>query len=269
MKNDIKESIMSTIKVVNKDEKERQDLNILMDSSDTLFPKSKKQTSQKIKTISEWNNRDMSIYIKQKYKDMGINIDSKLLSLTLNMPKLLDLISQSVGFVDPIVFKSYVDFIFSSFKEEVYKKIYIKDSNNLLNPKSLFDVKFMHQFIEVFNYKDSESSKNNSIKDSIKKSSEKGVKNFILDYGIVIPLNWVYYTDKDNLNLYARKIAKEMVNMSNEEREKAIEKTESNSPYPKKFKIVDFEKITKVISSKIKKDVIINNVIFTTDEVLF
>ncbi|HUU86590.1 MAG TPA: hypothetical protein VMX17_02405 [Candidatus Glassbacteria bacterium] len=198
--------------------------------------------------LSDWKNSDFTIYFIQQFRK-SINEEWSVdrVAMILYFGRIFDKISEVFGFCDNIVLKDYVDFFLKEWAMYYWKK---KGNFTLWY---LRDDKPLKDFIGKYDYNDSfnkyvvsknSHKKNESKKEISKKKIEQcylaGGESLILEYGLLIPVNWLVkyknYTI-EQANSYI--IGAFGFFYSNSNWSKVVSKTEFFNPYPESFVIRD------------------------------
>lgn len=232
----------------------------------TISTYKKKSTGNKYadKEIHQWNNRDFSLYLYDKLDKLSIPLNfKKVLYTTLHIPELTSLLKDANGYCDSLFLKNYIDYLFNNYKDNVIGSLIESDGRYVVNPKSLFNENFALSFIESYNHKNFSLDTKKNIYTDIIKSYELGVVRFILDFGIIIPINYVKSLDNIDVNLYSKEIIKELIKAKEPILNRILLKTEEMSPYPKGFSFQNYNKILEIVSKKRKVDLELKNILFT------
>jgi len=209
--------------------------------------------------IVEWTNRDFAIYMKHKYYERyKENWDSNVINITVYIDKIKDEVENIYGHCDNIIMRDYIVFFFDRWAD-YFKN---KNKNKLLYKKNFKSEDVLKDFVEHYDYKGSvdkilnkekefctEDKFNNEV---MEKSYLLGDSNFVLEYGIILSVNWLIlirgYGLKDAVNyvanafykLYKKKVAK-----------KVLSNTKNFCPYPNWFIFKNYDIIIEVLNKKV------------------
>lgn len=218
---------------------EKSDLISIIDSAnEEINAILNKYGEMKNSKVLKWKYIDLYRYILKKYKDKIMTTPKSGYAISM-LKQINDGIKDFVGYSDPLVLKSYIDY---------YVKYFCRGNLNLryLKNDSVFA-----KFADNFSYEDIivkhiESSKkfkkennnnlnNKNIIDSMKKAYLVDENLFLERYGIVLCVNYllkfVGMDKKDIVSFLAEKLLKNKCNI-----DKVLLSTEKNNPYPVNMK---------------------------------
>ena len=211
--------------------------------------------------LSEWKNSDFTIYFIQQFKK---NIDDEWtgsrVAMILFFGRIFDRVADILGFCDNIVLKDYIDFFIKEWGMYYWKK---KGNFTLWYLK---DDRPIRAFVEKYDYNDSFNkfmAEKSGYKSKIKERKEispkdieqyylAGGENLILEYGMLIPLNWLIVCRDylvEHANLHITGAFGSLYQRGNYQ--SVIDKTESLNPYPDSFVIKDCDTIFKKLSIEV------------------
>jgi len=204
--------------------------------------------------LIDWKNSDFTIYFIQQFrKSIDEEWSGNRVSMILYFGRIIDKVSEVLGFCDNIVLKDYIDFFLKEWGMYYWKK---KGNFTLWY---LRDDRPLKDFVGKYDYNDSFNKyiasksphkKNESKKEISKKEIEQcylaGGENLILEYGLLIPLNWLvkyknYSIEQSNSYIIG---AFGFLYLNNSW-DKVISKTEFFNPYPESFTIRDCDIVFK------------------------
>lgn len=200
------------------------------------------------RTLDKWVVGNFVSYMQSRYKehfrmDWGLRFSSSCNEVT----KLKDSIVDMFGFCDNIILKDYVDYFFDQ-----HIDYYMKTNVH-------FYISFMRQtmplerFYESYSYKDSVDKGESNIvfekrtkkgdveEGSLEASYVLGLDRLLMDFGVVVAVNWLHMEKKKSKRDIARQvmtyveIIKRKGSMGDLERV-----TAKFSPYPDDFEIKNF-----------------------------
>jgi len=188
--------------------------------------------------LLEWKNNDFSMYMSQiyikKYNDVW---QFSLINITMYLDKIKDKLDGVLGFCDNITFKDYIDYFFSVWADD-YKK-------GMLTLKSFIYSTPIRAFASQYNYRERVKEYNQlheqSAKSAIFVSNKRlreafllGSEHFVLEYGLILPINWLVVCDDRELKEAANYVAKAMYSLYQKGRiDDVFTATKKYSPYPK------------------------------------
>jgi len=209
--------------------------------------------------ILEWRHSDFVIYIKNKFNEkIDPTWDCDKIAMVLYFGSIKDKISEVVSFCDNIVIKDYVDFFIDNWAEYYWKEkgnFTLWYMNNDLPLKAFFkgydyNESFRNYFSDVETKKEDKKEINSKEIENHYYASGEGL---ILEYGLLIPLNWLVEYKKrsiDHAILYIIGAFGSLCSSGNWR--EVIHKTESFNPYPDKFIIRDCDEIFEKLNLNIK-----------------
>jgi hypothetical protein len=222
------------------------------------FKKIKKHNNEKNKTLLNWNNKDFALYILDSFKKKySKELDFKILGVTLYICNIQSELVRLIGFCDNVVLKDYIDFYFDRWCSNMMP-------NNEFYINSLKNEKCIKDFGKNYNYRENINSKNIVEKDHKKEidlSLQISLENLVLDYGIIISINYLILKKEDPKSAM-RKVSEILIKHKNNLKV-ILSKTKELSPYPEKLKFKKYKEylaiISKLIDSKIEDDVLFTN----------
>jgi hypothetical protein len=261
MKNLIKEALTS------KPQSQPQDLKVKEDVVDLSKFNTGKRDIYKIKSkLNSWTNKDFAYYmIRTVYKHFNKpwNITSMHLQRTV-IDGIKDELLKVFGYNDNSLLKKYLDFFF-----ENHLKLYCKEDREdegkmFLNPKCFTFDKPMEEFyqrhIESIDgmkmQEDSVPIEENVSSDGISRSWKLGPKSLLLDYGLVVFLNWSVIKEKQDINEMG-KFVLSFILENPASIPSIVNKTNSLSPYPVDLKIGK-KHLDKIINLLTRKNIYLN-----------
>lgn len=205
--------------------------------------------------LSEWKNSDFTIYFIQQFKkNVNNEWTGSRVAMILFFGKIFDRVAEILGFCDNIVLRDYIDFFIKEWGMYYWKR---KGNFTLWYLK---DDRPIRAFVEKYDYSDSFNkfmAEKNGCQSKIKERKEisqknieqyylAGGENLILEYGMLIPLNWLitcknYSIEHANLHIMGAFGSLH----SRGKHQSVINKTESLNPYPDSFVIKDCDMIFK------------------------
>jgi len=216
-------------------------------------------THAQLDDVTNWTNKDFSFYIKKIYlKRYNEDWIPTVLNLQVYMNRVKEDLQNVLGFCDNIAFKDYVDYLFGNWLDSVREK-----SKGDVYISALRDEKAMVDFVSSYDYPqrvkfylkktDDSSSKNESpAMMEMEQSYLLGIENLVMEYGIVLSVNFLHFYHDFGVREAANSVAKAFfVLYSKGKWEKAKEATVKNSPYPNWFKFKKYEAILDAINKKI------------------
>jgi hypothetical protein len=225
------------------------------DASPIVYKNIKKSSWEiKSENISEWTNRDFSIYMYKQYRDRyGIGWDFNHYSVITYPDGVKEEIRQTLGFCDNIVFKDYIDYFFMKWLD-IYKiqkgvKFWLRSLKNS-DP--------INDFCSKYDY-------NRSIKNREQVSVNKevienkdietyyllGIESLILKFGIINAINYLIINKNISKEKALDKMAFYLVKLyNNKQIDKVIEITNKSGPYVDKCVFRDYKEIFLAIKEK-------------------
>ncbi len=205
------------------------------------IPKPKKY--RKIRDdLLEWKNNDFALYISKKYISEYHDVwQFPLMSITMYLDRIKDKIDNVLGFCDNITFKDYVDYFFKNWSDD-YKN---KHKTAMLTLKSFTYSAPIKGFVSQYHYRDRVKAYNKehdkTVKSAVFVNNKRlreafllGAEHFVLEYGLVLPVNWMVVCDDRELKEAANYIAKAMYSLYQKGRlEEIFIATKKYAPYPK------------------------------------
>lgn len=266
----IKETPDKSVQTKRKEKRKVKDLDVygggtrVVDLKDFRFPK---KDTWRIRTdVFQWNNRDIAIYINEKYyKKFDKKWEVSLVGVTTQANRIKKVIFDILGFCDTIVVKDYLDYFFQFW---VDFKVIGKEKNLYFN--SLLDKDCVTEFLSNYNYADrikfytsggdsDYHGKMPSVKyEDIEQSYYLGIDSLVVDYGIIIAMNFLLKQGKDmdsSLKLVLGAIKRVF---RDSDSSVLLDITNSYSPYSDKMIFKDHEKISKLVRNKFGKEVEFN-----------
>lgn len=198
--------------------------------------------------LLEWKNNDFAMYFINLFrKKVYQNWEIQTLGATLYMGQIKESISSALGFCDNIVLKDYMDFFVDNWGKFYYKKTSnfyvgsmkddapIKDFVSKYDYKSSFN-RIMSQVKQVDVIPDRKSISTSDI-DPVFLS---GGDNMVLEYGLLLPVNWLIkvkkYSEEKAINYVASAFKRVY---TNGDWMKIVKRTNDLSPYPDWFQVKD------------------------------
>ena len=204
--------------------------------------------------LFDWKNSDFTIYFIQQFKKI-INEEwtGDRVAMILYFGRIIDKISEVLGFCDNIVLKDYIDFFLKEWAMYYWKKKgnftlwYLRDDRPLKDFVGKYDYNdSFNKYIASKSPSEKNESKKEISKNGIEQCYLAGGENLILEYGLLIPLNWLviyknYSIEQSNLYVVG---AFDFL-YSNNNWSKVFSTTEFFNPYPESFTIRDCDIIFK------------------------
>jgi hypothetical protein len=213
--------------------------------------------------LSEWKNSDFTIYFIQQFrKNIDEEWNGSRVAMILYFGKIFDKVAETLGFCDNIVLRDYIDFFIKEWGMYYWKK---KGNFTLWYLK---DDRPIRAFVEKYDYNDSFNkfmaeknghkieNKKRDKKEISKKRIEQyylaGGENLILEYGLLVPLNWLITCKNysiEHANLHIMGAFGSLYSRGNYQ--SVINETESLNPYPDSFVIKDCDIIFKKLNIEV------------------
>jgi len=207
--------------------------------------------------LSEWKNSDFTIYFIQQFRK---NIDEEWtcgkVSMILFFGRIFDSVAEILGFCDNIVLRDYVDFFIKEWGMYYWKKKgnftlwYLKDDRPIkaFVEKYDYNVSFNNFMNEKNKHKivSTDQERKEISKKRIEQYYLAGGENLILEYGLLISLNWLVICKNysiEHANLHIMGAFSSFHLRGNYQ--SIIDKTESLNPYPDSFVIKDCDIVLK------------------------
>jgi len=225
------------------------------------FNREKRKYNLRVNVL-EWTNRDFAIYMKIKYKekykeDWQLNV----INITLYFDKIKDEVLKIYGHCDNVIMRDYINFFFSRWSN-YFKN---KSKDKILYKKAFKNHEPLKDFVNCHDYKASiqkilkKDKKDNSQKEINDEMMEKsyllGDSNFILEYGLILTVNWLIvkraYDIKKAVNYVANafyKLHKKHISQY------ALNNTKKYEPYPDWFLFKKYNIILQVLNEKVKSN---------------
>lgn len=218
--------------------------------------------------VADWNSLDFGLYLsKVYYKKFTTRIGLYTRACESEMLILKDCLLEQLGEVDNFILKSYIDFYFESgYPEDSIRKYGSFYINNMRNPSII--LKFKKNYVKPDNKVISNLKKEDSL--SVKESDLEtsyylGNENLVLQYGIIIPINWLVMKKNYNIKEAIELISKAYISLIKKNlKDKVIEMTEKYSPYPSWLFYNDCENLLKHIEN-VTNDKLKIQIIFQDD----
>jgi len=246
-----KKDILSTLAEVEK-------LNIYGDikAKEIDFKDIKGKTNSGKKDLQDWNNRDFAIYLLDSFKNKYSRDHKCLLTgTTLYMPRVQSEISKAVGFCDNIVFKDYIDFYYDKWASKFLQK------SNEFFVNTLKEESVLRDFAKNYSYRENIINDKQSLVQELESSYKISLENFVLDYGIIVSINWLIknnHDSKDAMRSVCNVILKNIDLIDS-----ILLKTKKLSPYPESLKFKKYKEYLDIVSKKIERK-IDHDVMFTS-----
>lgn len=161
------------------------------------------KTKYKVKEdLNLWTSKDFVYYMSDKYEKKyghcwkGISY----IGVTTFIPRIRDMIRDSLGICDNIVMKDFIDYYFNNWMQDSYQKEwFLRNMTNNTEP--------ILKFSTSYNYKDSISknikTENKEVKTDISLLNENeleisyllGIDNLLNKYGIIVTINFCLKKD--------------------------------------------------------------------------
>jgi hypothetical protein len=221
--------------------------------------------NQKVKTplktkenLIDWNNRDFAIYIKEKNEaKFGAYWDLNFVGVVTYVNRIKEKILSLFGFCDNLVFRDYIDFYFERWAS-YYRE---KNRDKIAYLKPMLHDHIVASFIDGYDYnrriKETSFGKKKEIpltneqfvgklKENLYKSYLLGLNSFLLEYGFVVPVNWLIVEKKmeykkaiDCISVVLDKVNRSSIF------NKIVESTNNYSPYPEWFPFKNIYELNK------------------------
>ena len=230
---------------------------------DISFSDIKKNVSWTIRDdILDWRNSDFVIYIQNKFNE---KIDSTWecdkVAMVLFFGKITDTLTEIVSFCDNIVIKDYIDFFIDN-----WAGYYVQEKGNFtlwyMNENApMKDFFKRYDYNESFRKYFSATKKKDDNKEVTSKEIEHyyyaGGQSLILEYGLLLPLNWLIECKKYSLEQSVIYIVGAFGALhSNGNWREVIQKTESLNPYPGSFFVQNCDSIFEKLNLDIKLNLV-------------
>ena len=213
--------------------------------------------------LLEWKNSDFTIYFIQQFrKNISEDWSGDRVAMILFLGRVIDRIAEILGFCDNIVLKDYMDFFIQGWAKYYWKKKgnftpwYLKDNLPIKDFASKYNYeKSFNKFILSKQKNESEillQEQRKISKERIEQFYLAGGESLVLEYGLLVPLNWLvicknYSIEQSNLHIMGAFGSLH----SNGNWESSISKTELLNPYPESFIIKNCDTIFKKLNIEI------------------
>lgn len=210
--------------------------------------------------LTEWKNNDFALYlISIVRKSVFSNWDANRIGVTLYLGRIRDKLSQTLGFCDNIVLKDYMDFFVEHWGSYYFRQNgdFYMGSMREDEPIKDFGTKYNYQssfgrFLSKSD-KDSILERKKISSGDLEPSFLSGGENFILDFGLLLPLNWLVKIKKYSSTKAVEYVASAFKNIYNKGNWKMVIKTtEEFCPYPDWFVIKDCNDVLTKVGAKVE-----------------
>jgi hypothetical protein len=211
--------------------------------------------------LLEWKHNDFAMYLINRVMERVTSTwMMNKVGVTLYIGRIKQSLANILGFCDNIVLKDYLDF----FVDE-WASYYFKKDSDLFMPHFRRG-EAMKSFAERYDYQSSFRRFISKVKGKktilerkeitdgeIEKVFLSGGENLLLEYGILIPANWLIKCKKYSLEQSVRFVSsafRKLYNVNNWK--KVVKITEEYCPYPIWFQIQSCDKLTPSAGEKIE-----------------
>lgn len=213
------------------------------------------------KDIEDWTPKDFVYFTQKKYIDKFDNYSGlQNVAMALEVNRLFDDMDDVFGETSNIMMRDYIVFFFKN-----YIDFFVSKDGFYFSQLRKKDI--LNNFYKEYNHKEAlkKSKKNvesvnnlcnNLNKDDIEGAFLLGINNLLLEYGIIISVNWLIKKGIDK-NISIDTIFKCFTQSNNNDKKVIIKKTEQFSPYPVYLK---FKEISRFCSKL--------NIMFLDNEVI-
>lgn len=222
--------------------------------------KIKKNVFKEKSSIDEWNTHDFFRYTSELY-DKTFKRDGfwnlRLGGASLEIKKLYDLLEGTFGFKTNLMVKDYIDYFFKYFAKKYKSKNGNFYFSQLRNDEVIVSFSSNYDFKKSMNDYLSKNNKNDvshslDLKD-VNASYKVSTFSLLLNYGIIIPFNWLLLNKKIDKDIVIKRISDDLKKAVDENIiDVIIKKTEEYSPYPDWFVFKQAEYILELIGVKKK-----------------
>lgn len=198
--------------------------------------------------LLEWKNNDFSMYFIESFrKKIFPDWDANRIGITIYMGRIKESVSHALGFCDNIALKDYMDFFIDN-----WGKFYFKKGSDFYIG-SMRDDAPLKDFMSKYDYKSSftkftSKPKSGAIDTNKKQISTSDIEpvflsggdNLILEYGLILPINWLIKVKKFSEEKAVNYIASAFKRVyASGDWNKIIDKTNALCPYPEWFQVKD------------------------------
>ena len=222
---------------------------------------SRKVIQQKL-DIDKWSNRDLVYYVMDLYSKKFYNTkfdqwDFGIPGCCLEINKIHDLLQDTFGMAPILMVKDYITYFFNYHIDRLVKRYGYFYFTHLKNAEAI------EYFYHHYDYKESlkkyKTQKEKKIEtdhlsnEDIEKSYELSVERLLVNYGIIISVNWLIM--KKNLN-YKQAIQKTINGCQKIYNRRLFDtiklSTEKWSPYPEWFIFTQIKSVLNIVDSSLK-----------------
>ena len=216
--------------------------------------------TQKIRDkLSDWKYNDFAMYfLKEFYSKTDSSQKIRKLGMTLHMSAIRRAVAELLGFCDNVVLKDYIDFFMAEWL------IYYQKKDNKFYVQQLWDNKVIVDFISKYDYSKSllkrfppspDQDEEKNVLSDLEVQYLSGGTNMLIEYGIVIPLNWLIRFKKYSRTDACDYLVSILQGASENIFQNIVDKTISLSPYPIIFQEKEYRNILKAINKTLTVNV--------------
>jgi hypothetical protein len=216
--------------------------------------------------VFQWTNRDIALYITEKYyKKYKNNWDVSIVGVATHVDRIKKCLFDILGFCDNVVMKDYLDYFFTYWAD-----LCVHGANKTLRFKSFLGSDPIDEFVDSYNYSErvqyyisgSDSDYEGNLPkvdiNKIDMSYSLGIDNLILDFGIIVAMNYLLKKGKP-LNIATKLVSDAAVRICKDSDYSLVaEITNAYSPYSNKMIYKNSDEISNLIQRRIGKEISFN-----------